>query len=150
MSTSLAIQLSDPSAQVIGLYFSASYCKWCNEFSPKLESIYSDLKQQGVDIVLIGSDKTSDSYSAYASKQPWPVMPFVEDARMRLREEYSIKTIPALVFVDRNGTLVNANARSMVATYCDTHQSRDIVARNVAFQLGISTDLGYDSDNSDF
>lgn len=105
-----------PQASIIGLYFSADYCRYCKEFTPMLVELYPQLLTNKIDIVLVSSDKSIDKYDSYRSAQPWPALPFdTHTLRSTLRTQYDIKTIPALLFFDaKQGTLIAANGRDMV------------------------------------
>lgn len=105
-----------PQASIIGLYFSADYCRYCKEFTPVLVELYPQLLVNNIDIVLVSSDKTIDKYDEYRSTQPWSALPFdTHELRSSLRDRYDIKTIPALLFFDaKQGTLIAANGRDMV------------------------------------
>jgi thiol-disulfide isomerase/thioredoxin len=137
------------SPKVVGLLFSASYCKWCHEFVPLLKTLHPHL--QDIEIVLVGSDKTEEAYDQYKQSHPWQTIPFDDPLRARLRSMYGVVTIPALVFVKPDGSIVEPNGRHVVAGLMD-----DLAPPQVAHQLklrfGIDNDIeiDYNSDNSDW
>lgn len=137
------------STQLVGLYFSASYCKWCDEFTPKLKSIYSELKASGIDIILVGSDKSPEAYESYASDHPWSVIPYGDEDRAQLRAKFGVKTIPALIFCNDEGDIIDDQGRAIVADEFDKSNDPAVVAQGVAHKLDIA-EFEYDSDNSDF
>lgn len=135
---------------VVALYFSSSYCKWCSDFTPQLRSVYPYFNQYNIEIVMVGSDKTAEAYEEYASRQIWPVMDFDDSARLYLRDTYDIKTIPALVFVKANGDVLEAHGRSLVSHAIDTMYGPTDATKFIATNLGIDVYDDYDSDDSDF
>jgi thiol-disulfide isomerase/thioredoxin len=55
-------------ADVLALYFSASWCPPCKIFSPVLREFYlSAAKGNGLEIVYISSDKSVESFEEYVS-----------------------------------------------------------------------------------
>lgn len=134
--------LNTDNANIIGLYFSGEYCKYCKEFTPILINTYQKLLDNGIDIVYVSSDKSVEQYNNYRSTQPWKSIPYEqEDLRKSLRLEFDIKTIPALLFFDINqNILIQANGRNMI------QDSPDDTIKNLIDSININ----YDSDNNDF
>jgi thioredoxin-related protein len=133
---------------VVGILFSASYCKWCTAFMSHLLSVSPGLRQYNIDIVMAGSDKTREEYDQYANGMDWPSIDFDDPLRSELREIYNIKTIPALVFIDASGAIIDATGRFLVADTLDTIYEPACAARAIASALGRHID--YDSDDLDF
>ncbi len=143
-----ALGCADPNAEVIGVYFSADYCKWCKEFTPKLSEMYPNLRLYNIDVVFVGSDKTENAFDTYRAQQPWPAVGYNDSARWQLRNEFQIKTIPALVFLNRDGNVVLEEGRFIVDS---AYESSDVnqAVEEVASRLGVCP-FSYDSDSSDF
>lgn len=133
---------------VVGILFSASYCKWCTAFVSHLLSVSPDLHQYNIDIVLAGTDKTKDEYDQYSNGMSWPAIDFNDSLRSELREFYGIKTVPALVFIDASGAIIDATGRFLVADMLDTTYDPSCAARAIASSLGVHID--YDSDDLEF
>jgi thioredoxin-related protein len=133
---------------IVGILFSASYCKWCTTFTSHLLSVSPGLSQYNIDIVLAGSDKTKSDYEEYASRLGWPAIDFDDPLRSDLRELYSIKTIPALVFIDSNGNIIDATGRFLVVDVLDTAYDLSRATKAIATRLGVEVD--YDSDDLEF
>merc|ERR1712146_217445 len=56
----------------IGLYFSAHWCPPCRGFTPKLAEWYSkNLKDKGLEVVFVSSDRDESSFNSYFAEQPW-------------------------------------------------------------------------------
>lgn len=102
------------SKDVYAVWFSASYCRWCTEFTVKLEEFARESK---IPIILCGSDKTKDSYDSYSQKNNWTTpIPFDDNFRITLREIYNIQTIPALIFFNKQ-LVIEREGRHMVQQY---------------------------------
>lgn len=104
--------------KVIGLYFSAQYCKYCIEFTPTLVNFYNEITQTNPDfeIIFIASDKTNEDFQNYYSHMPWLALPYERrDIKNMLVEKFSFKTIPQLIFVDENFNIITKQGRRTIA-----------------------------------
>jgi nucleoredoxin len=106
--------------KVIAFYFSASWCGPCQRFTPDLMDYYNTFKanhdqKDNFEIVLVSSDRDEAAYAAYHDKMPWPAVPFGHDLKAQLNLRFGIRGIPALVFVDADGTTLEKNGRATVA-----------------------------------
>lgn len=66
------VKIADVRAQadVIGLYFSASWCGPCRAFTPKLKETYQKLNGK-FEVVLCPGDRDHESWTQYWAEQPW-------------------------------------------------------------------------------
>ena len=102
---------------VVGIYFSAHWCPPCRGFTPQLSKWYLDsLRDKGMAIVFVSSDKDQASFDAYFGEQPWAALPFgSRDAKAALSERFGVSGIPRLVLVDgATGDTINAKGREVV------------------------------------
>ena len=103
----------------IGIYFSAHWCPPCRAFTPKLVSVYNELKQAGkpFEIVFVSSDRTEADMYRYMKEMdmPWSAVRFGDKNRDELKKKYSVQGIPMLVIIDSSGKTLAANARGNVA-----------------------------------
>lgn len=103
--------------KITGLYFSASYCPPCKKFTPILAEKYdeiNELTREGLEIVLIPSDKTIEVYQDYFKDMPWLSIPYEGTLKQSLREKYNVKTIPTLIFFDDHGNVIEREGRLLV------------------------------------
>ncbi len=134
--------------KAIGLLFSASYCKWCVEFVPLVKQLYPHL--QNIEILLVGSDKTEEVFREYNIDHPWPSIPFEEPLRAELRDRYDIKTIPALIFVNADGNIIERDGRHLIPMLMRMHGPVDAATR-LSEKLRLEqSSITYDSDDSDW
>nr|AZL94444.1 transposase [Nephromyces sp. MMRI]AZL94445.1 transposase [Nephromyces sp. MMRI] len=104
-------------AAVIGLYFSAHWCPPCRRFSPQLSLIYRQAVQlnKSIEIIFISRDRDEITFGEYHGSMPWLAMPFAEQPRVQeLSVKYSVQSIPALIFLNRKGEIIDREARNTV------------------------------------
>jgi thiol-disulfide isomerase/thioredoxin len=76
------------SKDVIAVYFSASWCGPCKQFTPILAKFFSDMNkklgsrniknplERRFEVILISRDDSVESYVQYFAKMPWLAVPF--------------------------------------------------------------------------
>ncbi|MEI6105960.1 MAG: thioredoxin-like domain-containing protein [Opitutae bacterium] len=90
------------------LYYSASWCGPCRQFTPGFVSTYRELKQAypEFEVVFISADHSAADMLGYMreDKMAWPAVNF--DQREQKMVEYSGPGIPCLVLVDAKGKVL--------------------------------------------
>ena len=78
MTESKTTDISTNSGSVIGLYFSAHWCPPCRAFTPKLASVYNELKtaQKDFEVIFVSSDSGEEEFKSYLNDMPWLAIPF--------------------------------------------------------------------------
>jgi thiol-disulfide isomerase/thioredoxin len=58
---------------VVGIYYSASWCGPCRQFTPMLAKFYAEMKKKGAkfEIVWISRDRSPEEFVGYFEKMPW-------------------------------------------------------------------------------
>ena len=135
--------------KVIGLYFSAAYCPSCTVFTPQLSSLYPYIREKNIEIIFVASDKTKEAFDLYHAGHPWPAINYNDPIRSSLRSIYGVKTIPALIFIDKEQNIVDANGRDSIVDIIKSSDNEKEAAEMVAMKFGLSNSE-YDSDASDF
>jgi thiol-disulfide isomerase/thioredoxin len=101
----------------IGVYFSADWCPSCTEFTPLLDRYYQNRKggnllnndRSPFQVVLVLWCKTIRDTHSFFGPMPWAARPHLElmgERGQSLMTQFGITTIPALVLLDGNGTVV--------------------------------------------
>ncbi|CAL1530620.1 unnamed protein product [Lymnaea stagnalis] len=88
---------------IIGLYFAANWCPPCKIFTSHLALMYDEVKKAGrkFEVVFVSFDYNQQSYEEYFAKMPWCAIDYTEtDKREEVAEEFGIKGIPVLLFLD--------------------------------------------------
>merc|ERR1712173_180160 len=116
-----ATDLSTNSGSVIGLYFSAHWCPPCRAFTPKLATVYNDIKKAGNDfeVVFISSDRSEKDFKSYHGEMPWLAIPHDNDEEKdACSEKYSITGLPTFVLVDgETGETITTDGREVVGEF---------------------------------
>eukprot|EP00915_Cephaloidophora_sp_WS-2016_P003527 GHVH01004765.1.p1 GENE.GHVH01004765.1~~GHVH01004765.1.p1 ORF type:complete len:286 (+),score=58.64 GHVH01004765.1:23-859(+) len=101
----------------IGLYFSASWCNPCQEFTPKLTETYRKVNAEkyadenagrgdddvkAFEIILLPVDRKIETHETYFSGMPWWSVSYegVAYYRMKLCESFKLESIPTLICFD--------------------------------------------------
>jgi nucleoredoxin len=103
--------------KAIALYFSAHWCPPCRGFTPKLAEWYTkDLKDKGLEVVFISSDRDEKAFDEYYGEQPWLAVPYANrEVKARLDKKYKVQGIPSLVLLSPDGELITKDGRAAVS-----------------------------------
>lgn len=106
--------------RVVGLYFSASWCAPCREFTPMLAQVYDDIKEldgreDALEVVYISYDRTLEEFDAYFADMPWLALPFAKrDLKRDVGKAFGVRGVPMLIFVDSDGHVITEDGRDLV------------------------------------
>jgi len=104
--------------KAVGLYFSAHWCPPCRGFTPKLAEWYTkDLKNKGLEIIFVSSDKDKEQFDGYYGEQPWLALPFDDrSTKAALSKKYKVQGIPSFVVLDgATGETITVDGREAVS-----------------------------------
>uniref|UniRef100_A0A7N0T5R2 protein-disulfide reductase n=1 Tax=Kalanchoe fedtschenkoi TaxID=63787 RepID=A0A7N0T5R2_KALFE len=103
----------------IGLYFSASWCGPCRNFTPKLVKVYNELSSKGdFEIIFVSGDSDAESFDGYFSKMPWLAIPFADsETRDNLNSLFEVEGIPHLAILNEEGKVVSNDGRRIIDDY---------------------------------
>jgi nucleoredoxin len=100
----------------VALYFSAHWCPPCQRFTPMLSNWYStSLKDKGLEVVFVSSDKDEASFTEYYGGMPWLALPFDSDKKASLDKKFKVQGIPTIIILDSDGNLLNKNGREVIS-----------------------------------
>jgi nucleoredoxin len=93
------------------VYYSASWCGPCRQFTPDLVKWYNDNKPKHpeFELVFVSSDHDEGAMEAYiaADKMPWPALKYTKKRTNRSVTQFSGRGIPCLVFLDADGKVLS-------------------------------------------
>ena len=95
--------------KILGLYFSASWCPPCQEFTSQLIKIYlQNQKKYNFEIVLIPFRETNKiNFERYFQKMPWlSISPENHTKITNLINKYKCTRIPTLIFINNQGKII--------------------------------------------
>merc|ERR1711904_380120 len=104
--------------KVFAFYFSAHWCPPCRGFTPELAQWYTkDLKSKGLEVVFVSSDQDENQFKDYFKEMPWLALDFADRQRKtQLSGMFGVRGIPALVIVDKDGSVITTNGRGAVSS----------------------------------
>lgn len=119
------VQVSSLVGKTIGLYFAAQWCLPCQNFTPKLVSIYHKIKAdvneagngEDFEIIFVSSDRDQACFDSYFSGMPWLAIPFGEPEIRELARHFDVQAIPTLVIIGPNGKTITRNGRNLINLY---------------------------------
>ena len=107
-----AASLKDFQGKVVLVDFWATNCEPCLAEFPALASLYSDVHNQGFEIVGISLDDDQSVVEQFLSQTPLPwriALSKADDGRTR--GQYRVETIPATYLIDRTGKVAYVDLR---------------------------------------
>lgn len=97
-----------------GIYFSASWCGPCRQFTPELIDAYGKIRSMypEFEVVLVSRDQSASEMDGYirSDRMPWPALAW-NAIRGHEVNRYAGNGIPCLVLVDENGKVLSDSYR---------------------------------------
>jgi len=112
------VDASSLDGKVFGLYFSAHWCPPCRGFTPQLAEWYkTSLKDKGMEIVFVSSDRDEKSFQEYFAEQPWLALSYsCRKEKEQLSNLFGVQGIPSFVVIDKDGSVITKNGRAAVSS----------------------------------
>lgn len=95
-------RLSDYKGQVLLIDFWASWCIPCKAAFPHLDSLFKDLRGQGVTVLAVNLDEQRKAANAFLATRPH-AMPVVFDPEGKAAVAFNLQGMPSSILVDRRG-----------------------------------------------
>jgi len=102
---------------VFAIYFSAHWCPPCRGFTPQLAEWYSkSLKQKGLQVLFVSSDRDQASFDDYFKEMPWLALDYTDRKRKeQLSQLFGVQGIPSLAIIDKDGCTITKSGRAAVS-----------------------------------
>jgi thiol-disulfide isomerase/thioredoxin len=105
------VSLSSLKGQVVIVDFWASWCPPCKMAMPHIQSIYSDMKAQGLRVLSINTWDDPTFARAYIVDHPWYQTTFLLDTNIKksiASTKYKVTGIPTAYLIDRDGKVAGS------------------------------------------
>jgi nucleoredoxin len=113
------IHSSEIKAPIVLIYFSAHWCPPCRNFTPVLAELYEEWNkdEKQVEVIFVSSDSDEKTFKEYFDSMPWLAVPFGDSRIQQVKMLFNVTGIPCLVLVNKEGVILEKNARNIVANY---------------------------------
>jgi len=103
--------------KVLALYFSGHWCPPCRGFTPQLAKWYTDgLKDKGLEVIFVSSDKSEDEFKEYFGEQPWLALDYSDrKLKEQLSSAFGVSGIPSVVILDKDRSVINKEGRDAIS-----------------------------------
>ncbi len=107
------MSLSELRGKVVLIDFWASWCGPCRRENPHLVKLYKKYKDQGFDVMGVSLDRKKDAWLKAIKKDGlnWHHVSDLKGWSNAVAREYSVRSIPHTVLLDREGRIIARNLR---------------------------------------
>ncbi|GMP27435.1 hypothetical protein CsSME_00003431 [Camellia sinensis var. sinensis] len=120
-NTGQKVKINTLKGKKLGLYFSGSWCRPCQQFTPNLVEVYNELSSiRDFEIILVSADIYIETFDRYFAKMPWLAIPFPDSECLKnLQELFAVidKGIPYLVILDEKGKVLTDNGVEIILDF---------------------------------
>lgn len=97
--------LSSLRGKVVILNFWATWCPPCRAEMPPLNNLYREMRNKGLEVVAISTDRSSSVIKDYISKNPIDFTVLI-DTDNKVSRQFKVFSIPTTFLIDRNGIII--------------------------------------------
>lgn len=99
-------KITDMRGSVVLVDFWATWCPPCRALIPKLQELYDEHNEDGLEIVGVSIDQDIDALESFLDDHNLPWMQLSGDANSESADRLGIRGVPTLILVDRQGKVV--------------------------------------------
>ena len=97
------VSLSSFKGKPVLLNFWATWCPYCREERPLLNSLYKEYKNKGLIIVAVSTDKSAQKVKDYLKKMPMEFTLLIDNGK--IAEIYGVYALPTSFLINRDGAI---------------------------------------------
>merc|ERR1712227_605855 len=103
-------------APLVCVYFSAHWCPPCRGFTPVLSKFYDEVNKDGkkLEIIFVSCDQDEKQFNEYHNSMSFIAAPWSFD-RQGCGQKMGVQGIPALMVMNKDGTVKSKNGRGDVS-----------------------------------
>ncbi|PKL49995.1 MAG: hypothetical protein CVV42_04865 [Candidatus Riflebacteria bacterium HGW-Riflebacteria-2] len=112
--------MAEIEGKIIGLYFSASWCRGCAAFSRILVPFH-EKNREAFEVILVGFDNNSADMHAYMKEygMNWAAIPYDSSARLAMKEKFNVTEIPQMFILTSSGRVLTLDGYKQVQVMGD-------------------------------
>jgi len=109
-----SMKLSDLRGKVVLVDFWASWCGPCRRENPNVVNLYNKYKADGFDVLGVSLDRTKNKWTGAIEKDKleWHHVSDLKGWKNAVAKQYSVRSIPHTILLDRDGKIIARNIRS--------------------------------------
>lgn len=96
------VRLSDFKGKSLILWFWTTWCPYCREAIPDLNSIYPELKSAGIELLAVNVDEPKEKIVRFIKHYPIDFN-ILQDKGARCAFSYGVIGVPTYILIDKNG-----------------------------------------------
>ena len=106
--------------KIVGLYFSASWCRGCAAFS-RIFVPFRNKHQEKFEVVMVGFDYSTPEMHSYMQnyEMDWTAIPYESPARLAIKERFGVSEIPHLIIMTPQGKVITEDGHQQVEVMGD-------------------------------
>ncbi|MEO2044094.1 MAG: TlpA disulfide reductase family protein, partial [Nitrospinaceae bacterium] len=118
-----SVTLSDFRGKVILLNFWATWCAACREEMASMQSLYSSLQGDGLEVLAVSIDRWNEDRVRKYVKDSNLTFGVLLDQNQKVRKQYHVMSLPTSYLIDGNG---NIRGYASGARAWDSHDSKNL------------------------
>lgn len=122
------VSLSSFRGRPVIVYFWATWCHYCLESMPRLQSVRSQHKSAGLEVLAINILESPDRVRAHARRHGLS-LPILLDREAQVTRAYLVRATPSYYFIDADGVLKHIAVGSLEPDALDHHLQAILPAR---------------------
>lgn len=96
------VSLTSFGGKALLLNFWATWCPYCREERPSLNTLYRDFKEKGLVVVAVSTDRSPEKVKEYLKSVPLDFV-ILHDNKKEVSSLYGIYSLPVSFLIDRDG-----------------------------------------------